>query len=208
MSFPLLTFSQKCLELNNFSTLFGLLAGLNGSIIQRLKKTWDALNPKYLRMFERLKEVIEHTKNHDVYRQRLRKVPVSTPCLPYLGLMLSDITFTLDGNPNTRPSTSNPDLKLINQDKFTKLARITADFRSYQERFNLREIEPIQQYLSHVLAERGSGSLDALYEKSLMLEPRQDTEKQQLASAVEKPSWLGASIDRGGVRARRNRAGA
>ena len=58
-----------------------------------------------------------------------------------------------------------------------------------------------------VLAERGSGSLDALYRKSrgsscrstggmdadeadeVLLEPRQGSER--IASAVEKPGWLG-----------------
>ena len=33
--------SQKCLMMNNFSTLFAVLAGLNSSIVLRLKKTWD-----------------------------------------------------------------------------------------------------------------------------------------------------------------------
>jgi hypothetical protein len=36
--------SQKCLALNNFSTMFAVLAGLNSSTILRLKKTW-AVSP-------------------------------------------------------------------------------------------------------------------------------------------------------------------
>lgn len=102
------------------------------------------------------------------------------------------ITFTQDGNPNTRPSTLSDDLQLINQDKFTKLGRIAADFRRYQLPFDLKELEPVQGYLQRVLAERGSGSLDALYRKSLLLEPRQGSER--LSSAVEKPGWLGVRL--------------
>lgn len=77
-----------------------------------------------------------------------------------------------------------PDLSLINQDKYAKLGRIAMDFCRYQEvrprlvatqlefrsniaqPFNFHELEPVQNFLRRVLAERGSGSLDALYRKS------------------------------------------
>lgn len=88
-----------------------------------------------------------------------------------------------------RPSTLSPELQLINQDKFTKLGRIAADFKRYQMPFELKELEPVQAFITRVLAERGSGSLDALYRKSLLLEPRQGSER--LSSAVERPGWLG-----------------
>ncbi len=76
------------------------------------------------------------------------------------------ITFTSDGNPNTRPSTLDPDLQLINQDKYTKLAKIALDFQRYQQPFHFVEIVEVQDFLQRVLTERGSGSLDALYRKS------------------------------------------
>lgn len=74
--------------LNNFSTLFAVLAGLNSSTIGRLKNTWAVLNPKYRVLMDRLRGVIEHTKNHANYRSRLREV--TEPCLPFLGLILSE----------------------------------------------------------------------------------------------------------------------
>ena len=71
-------FLQKCFLLNNFSTMFALLAGLNSSIVTRLKKTWavsgdficsglsltflQALPGKYRLTIERLQGIIEHTK--------------------------------------------------------------------------------------------------------------------------------------------------
>ncbi|WVQ97370.1 hypothetical protein IAU59_004482 [Kwoniella sp. CBS 9459] len=182
--------ADKCLILSNFSTMFAVLAGLNSSTILRLKKTWDALPTKYRITIERLRGVIEHTKNHAAYRARLREAP--TPCLPFLGLILTDITFTSDGNPNTRPSVLAPELNLINQDKYNKLGKIAMDFKRYQEPFNFHEIAAVQTFLRRVLTERGSGSVDALYRKSLMLEPRLGSER--LSSNVERPGWLSGKI--------------
>ncbi|WWC86359.1 uncharacterized protein L201_001233 [Kwoniella dendrophila CBS 6074] len=182
--------ADKCLSMYNFSTMFAVLAGLNSSTILRLKKTWDALPTKYKVTIERLRGVIEHTKNHAAYRARLREAP--TPCLPFLGLILTDITFTSDGNPSTRPSVLEPDLILINQDKYNKLGRIAMDFKRYQEPFNFHELEAVQTFLKRVLTERGSGSVDALYRKSLMLEPRQGAER--FSSNVERPNWLSGKI--------------
>ncbi|KIR78781.1 guanyl nucleotide exchange factor Sql2 [Cryptococcus gattii EJB2] len=156
--------ADKCLLINNFFTMFAVLGGLNSSTILRLKKTWDALSVKYKVLIERLRGIIEHTKNHAAYRARLKQAP--TPCLPFLGLILTDITFTSDGNPSTRPSNSAPDLMLINYDKFAKLGKIAIEFRRYQEPFNFHELEAVQTFLHTVLTERGSGSIDALYRKS------------------------------------------
>ncbi|KAK4687519.1 son of sevenless, partial [Tremellales sp. Uapishka_1] len=182
--------ADKCLGMNNFSTLFAVLAGLNNSTILRLKKTWDALSTKYKLTMERLNEVIVHTKNHQNYRNRLRDV--SGPCLPFMGLVLSDITFTADGNPSKRPSVLAPGLDLINFDKYCKLAKIALDFKRFQIPFNFVELVDVQAFLHRVLTERGSGSLDALYRKSLMLEPRQGSER--MSTLVEKPGWLGGRI--------------
>jgi son of sevenless-like protein len=63
--------------MNNFSTMFAVLAGLNSSIVLRLKKTWEvsvmwdglttllilqALSAKYKLIMDRLQTVIDHSK--------------------------------------------------------------------------------------------------------------------------------------------------
>lgn len=46
-------------------------------------------------------------------------------CLMFLtGLYLTDITFCREGNPSHRTSPKNPDKKLLNFNKYHKLARI------------------------------------------------------------------------------------
>jgi hypothetical protein len=46
--------------------------------------------------------------------------------------MLCSITFTIEGNPNLRPSPIDPDTKLINHDKYVKLSKIASDFQRFQ----------------------------------------------------------------------------
>lgn len=156
--------AARCLELNNFSTLFALLAGLNSSTILRLKKTWDALAPKYRHLMDRLRVFIEHSRNHREYRNRLKEATL--PALPFLGLILTDITFTSDGNQNYRPSVVDPEVKLINFDKYIKLGRIASEFERFQTPYNFAVVADVQTWLERVLAEKGSGSVDALYRKS------------------------------------------
>lgn len=124
---------------------------------------------------------------------------MAAPALPFLGLMLSEcvlltharaslmlcsITFTIEGNPNLRPSPIDPDTKLINHDKYVKLSKIASDFQRFQvvspatlldlalktcQPYNLGEIPEVQKFLKKVLNDKGSGSVDALYRKSCEL---------------------------------------
>lgn len=42
--------------------MFAVLAGLNSSFVQRLKKTWEVLPGKYRLIMDRLQTIIDHTK--------------------------------------------------------------------------------------------------------------------------------------------------
>ena len=82
---------QRCHILCNFSSLFAILAGLNSSTIHRLRKTWDALSAKHRATLDRLDGIIEHSRNHAVYRAALRDAMLgSGGVLPYLGLILTE----------------------------------------------------------------------------------------------------------------------
>lgn len=87
-------------------------------------------------------------------------------CIPDLAYTVPSITFTAEGNPSTRPSPLNSNLQLINFDRYVKLSRIVNEFSRYQQPFNLAILQDVQNWLTAVLAEKGSGSVDALYRKS------------------------------------------
>ena len=93
-----------------------VLAALNSSTVTRLKRTWDGLSNKHRQSLEGLRKVTEHTRNYAEYRARLRAA--APPCLPFLGLYLTDLTFCSEGNPTHRPSPLDPSMRLINFDRY------------------------------------------------------------------------------------------
>ncbi|TPX35592.1 hypothetical protein SmJEL517_g02105 [Synchytrium microbalum] len=160
---------DRLMNMNNFNTLLAILSALNSSTISRLRKTWDLLSEKTRKTFELLKASTDHSKNYAVYRQHLRTC--SPPCLPFLGVYLTDLTFCEDGNPNKRN-----DGRLINFDKYSKSARIILDVQKYQnDRYNFIEVVDLQEWLLKQLERSEKVNATDLYRVSLALEPKEET---------------------------------
>lgn len=102
--------------MQNYNALMAIMTALNSSTISRLKKTWDGLNNKYRTIHETLNRAVNHARNYAEYRATLRHC--QPPCLPFLGVYLTDITFCHEGNPTHRSSPLEPSLKLINFDRY------------------------------------------------------------------------------------------
>lgn len=73
-----------------------ILAGLQTSAIHRLKKTWEKLETKFNELYNQLLNEISSRDNYKNYRDGLHSI--SPPCVPYLGVYLTDLTFIEDGN--------------------------------------------------------------------------------------------------------------
>lgn len=86
--------AKYCKELNNFNAVFEILAALQSSAVDRMKKTWEVMTTLFLYNLEKLDRVIKLThneltgvtsrdKNFKNLRDLLKKsLP---PCIPYLG---------------------------------------------------------------------------------------------------------------------------
>lgn len=211
--------AHQCLELNNYDALMAIIASLNSSIISRLRRTWDVVSPKRREMLRSLQAIVEPSNNNKVLRNRLQNhVP---PCLPFLGMFLTDLTFVDIGNPATKQLPSSPNgintpiqyrdghhngphdsdtsssscLTVVNFDKHMRTARIIGDLQRFQIPYRLMEVPDLRDWLDAQFVrvrELDQASVQVTYyRKSLLLEPR------EVAAAVAASSASAASPSSG-----------
>jgi RasGEF domain/RasGEF N-terminal motif len=172
--------ANKCVELKNYDSLMAIICSLNSSTIARLKKTWELVSQKTKAILEELKKIVDVSRNYVVLRQRLHgHVP---PCLPFVGIYLTDLTFVDHGNQTTRQlTTEEGSIGLINYDKHMKTAKIISELQRFQIPYRLAEIPELQTWMMHQLVRVRSGgdkSFQNYYRRSLILEPREQAQAQ------------------------------
>ncbi|KAK0244149.1 ras guanine nucleotide exchange factor domain-containing protein [Armillaria nabsnona] len=164
--------ADRCSSLHNYSTPRSMLAALDSSTISRLRQTWMGLPQKNRLQLEAMRRLADHGRNYHEYRTKLRNT--APPAVPFLGLYLTDVTFCREGNPSHRVSPLNADKKLLNFNKYHKLARIVQDMQRFQSPYNLKAIPEVQEYLNYVFENsRHHGDLQDLYRRSLLVEPKE-----------------------------------
>jgi hypothetical protein len=188
--------AERCAQLNNYNTLMAIMSALNSSTIDRLKRTWDGLNRNQRSLLDHLRSVTDHQRNYLVYRARLKQI--RTPCLPFLGLYLTDLVFVDEGNPSTRPSkvTERP---LINFDKHAKSAKIVFELQKFQVPYRLAPVPELQTYITACLARIRAGTTDH-WRRSLILEPRPQAAAMRRESSAASASETDVGSNSGSIR--------
>lgn len=170
--------ANKCVELKNYDSLMAIICSLNSSTISRLKKTWDMVSQKTKAILEELKKIVDVSRNYVVLRQRLQShVP---PCLPFVGIYLTDLTFIDHGNQTTRKlTTEERSIGVINYDKHMKTAKIISELQRFQIPYRLTEVPELQTWMQDQLVRvrsAGDKSFQNYYRRSLILEPREQVQ--------------------------------
>ncbi|KAH9488884.1 Rap guanine nucleotide exchange factor 1 [Bulinus truncatus] len=86
-------------KLHNFNSYLAVLSALDSAPVARLE--WQKQNTDALKEFCQL---IDSSSSFRAYRQAL--ADTEPPCIPYLGLILQDLTFVNIGNPDKLPDGS------------------------------------------------------------------------------------------------------
>ncbi|KHN99241.1 Ras guanine nucleotide exchange factor [Metarhizium album ARSEF 1941] len=195
--------AYQCLELHNYDGLMAIICTLNSSTISRLRKTWDAVSSKRKDMLRLLQGIVEPAQNNKVLRTRLHDhVP---PCLPFLGMYLTDLTFVDIGNPATKQMSLGTDgdedgsggLTVVNFDKHTRTAKIIGDLQRFQIPYRLMEVREMQEWITAQIRrvrEGDQGNVQVTYyRKSLLLEPRESASRRETEPPTPVSSGTGPS---------------
>lgn len=170
--------AAACLELSNYDSLMAIMCTLNSSVVQRLKRTWEQVAKKTKGQIEDLNAVIDIKKNHASLRKRL-ETPVA-PCIPFLGIYLTDLTFLDVGNSKKRDLPGAPageSTAVINFDKYQRMARVVSHLQKYQVPFKQIPVPELQAWLEkhlHRMSTMQDEMVTRFHRRSLLIEPKQE----------------------------------
>jgi protein-tyrosine phosphatase len=168
---------DQCMQQRNYHTAMAIVAGFNASHISRLKylntdKKMNALLSSHVATldpqgsFKNYRGLVAENKDEAL--------------VPYLGVSLSDLTFSEDGNPGTRPVV-NPEggIDVIqNVEKLTLIGKLIHNVTSVSQQSKnytyLKKVEAEKPLQQTNIASRIRPSIDEslLFERSLKIYPR------------------------------------
>ncbi|XP_027143038.1 rap guanine nucleotide exchange factor 5 isoform X2 [Larimichthys crocea] len=88
--------AAHCKAQRNLNCFFAIIMGLNTAAISRLSQTWEKIPGKFKKLFSELETITDPSLNHKAYRDSFKKM--KAPKIPFLPLLLKDITFIHEGN--------------------------------------------------------------------------------------------------------------
>ncbi|KAK8761746.1 hypothetical protein V5799_026986 [Amblyomma americanum] len=88
--------AAHCREYQNLNAFFAIVMGLSNVAVSRLSQTWERLPGKLKRTFAEFETLIDPSRNHRRYRVAVSKV--QPPLVPFMPLLLKDMTFCHEGN--------------------------------------------------------------------------------------------------------------
>ena len=144
-------------KFNNFNSLLAIYSALDCSAIRRLE--FPKVSTDSLAQFSSL---IESEGSFRIYRAALAQV--KPPCIPYLGLILQDVTFTYMGNKDELPDGK------VNFYKCWQLFQMLEEFKKF--RISKYEFERDPKIMAFFGGFQNHLSEDELYNRSLELKPR------------------------------------
>ncbi|KAF9114355.1 hypothetical protein BGX27_011096 [Mortierella sp. AM989] len=99
--------AKICRDFSNLHTSMFIVSALIWLPVRRLQATWKMVSSSDMETFRQLEKLIDPSGNMRYYRQIINEA--SAPVIPFLPILLKDITFILDGNPTMITSKSDVD---------------------------------------------------------------------------------------------------
>ncbi|XP_050725757.1 ras-specific guanine nucleotide-releasing factor 2-like isoform X5 [Eriocheir sinensis] len=154
-----------CRCLHNYNGVLQVCAAFQNSSVFRLKKTWEKVSKTTRQTLEKLQGLVSSDGRFRSLRDALHRC--DPPCIPYLGMYLTDLSFIEEGTPNFTED------GLLNFSKMRMIAHVIREIRHFQQ--TPYKIEFNSRVASYLLDPSLLLSDDNLYRLSLDLEPRRST---------------------------------
>uniref|UniRef100_A0A3B3WBJ2 Rap guanine nucleotide exchange factor 5 n=1 Tax=Poecilia mexicana TaxID=48701 RepID=A0A3B3WBJ2_9TELE len=152
--------AAHCKAQRNLNSFFAIIMGLNAGAVSRLSQTWEKIPGKFKKLFSELETVTDPSLNHKAYRDSFKKM--KSPKIPFLPLLLKDITFIHEGNKTFHDN-------LVNFEKLHMIADMARLIRECQQDHVGQYSDRLSSYTDylHVIDNQ-----QTLFELSHRLEPR------------------------------------
>nr|VWO94819.1 Guanyl nucleotide exchange factor Sql2 [Ganoderma boninense] len=176
--------ADRCRTLQNFSSMTAIVSGLNRPPIRRLKRTWEQVNAKFMSQLQICESTVDTNKNFNNYRSMLARV--QPPCVPFIGVYLTTLTFINDGADDKLAG------NMINFRKRQKAAEVIQDIKRWQAvPFNFQTVASVLSYLedSFQAYHDGVDYGDQFWNLSLEREPR-EREDEKMARLLQESGFL------------------
>lgn len=121
--------AKRLNELHSFNSLMAIIVALKGAPIYRLKKTWSQyVSKRDTALFERLSDIMLDT-NDNKRKMRDTIMNCKLPCIPFLGLFLTDLIHIDIAHPHN--SFDNPQRR----NQMNNICRLISEYQqsNYQD---------------------------------------------------------------------------
>ncbi|KAJ4454889.1 putative ras-specific guanine nucleotide-releasing factor 2 [Paratrimastix pyriformis] len=135
---------------------------MNSAAVYRLRKTWEGVPRKRMEAYNALDALMNRKKNYKAIRDVLRTE--NSPCIPYLGMYLTDLTFLEEGMPDTVDG-------MVNFVKRRRVSAVIREIQQFQQGPYMLEVVPeIREFLTVLDLINDEAELHRI---SQQLEPRE-----------------------------------
>ncbi|XP_034554400.1 rap guanine nucleotide exchange factor 5-like [Notolabrus celidotus] len=157
--------AAHCKAQRNLNCFFAIIMGLNAAAVSRLSQTWEKIPGKFKKLFSELETMTDPSLNHKAYRDSFKKM--KAPKIPFIPLLLKDITFIHEGNKTFHDN-------LVNFEKLHMIADTVRLIRQCQRDHMGNGItqKSSQDVRAHIDYLHIIDNQETLFELSQRLEPR------------------------------------
>ncbi|KAM5280548.1 rap guanine nucleotide exchange factor 4 isoform 6-T6 [Ctenodactylus gundi] len=115
--------AAHCKEYKNLNSFFAIVMGLSNVAVSRLALTWEKLPSKFKKFYAEFESLMDPSRNHRAYR--LTAAKLDPPLIPFMPLLIKDMTFTHEGNKTFIDN-------LVNFEKMRMIANTARTVRYYR----------------------------------------------------------------------------